>query len=195
MGRSPSRLALLLISLAVVCIRLIPPSAQAVRAATGRRLCRRYNTAEGTNALFNLTTGVCEHSGWLVFALEQHQRAASTQLAARDRKVFNRGNENTAIGAASLLSNTIGSNNTANGAFALRTTQPAANNAATGGNALKSNTIGSTATRPMVFERYRTTPPASTTRPSALSALQNNTTGHSNMAIGRCAGNQRHDGR
>ena len=28
-----------------------------------------FNTAEGQNALFSLTTGVGEHSSWLVFAL------------------------------------------------------------------------------------------------------------------------------
>src|SRR5262252_1638127 len=60
------------------------------------------NTAEGTNALFNLTTG------------------ANNTAIGFDTLVSNTtGNNNTATGIAALGSNTIGNDNTANGFGAL----------------------------------------------------------------------------
>ena len=33
-----------------------------------------FTTAEGQNALLNLTSGSCQHSSWLVFARERYHR-------------------------------------------------------------------------------------------------------------------------
>ena len=73
---------------------------------------------KGNKALFSLTTGSANTAvGW--FSLGSTPAAASTPLLARDHFSFNTADDNTAIGAAALLSNTTGSDNTANGAFAL----------------------------------------------------------------------------
>ena len=97
---------------------------------------RRCNTAVGLFSLFS----------------EQHALAASTRANRRGDAPFSTADENTAIGAAALLSNTTGHDNTANGAFAFF-----------------SNTDWRTSTPPTVFQRYLTTPPATTTRPTEYS--------------------------
>ena len=95
-GRSPSRLALLLIPLVFACFAL-SPRAQAVSPPPDGGY-PGGNTAEGQNALLSLTTGAYNTAIGLFVALEQHT-----------------GNFNTAIGAGTLLANT-GDNNTATGA-------------------------------------------------------------------------------
>jgi hypothetical protein len=83
-----------------------------------------FSTAEGANALQNLTTGLGNTAtGW-------HSLFANTA-----------GNLNTAIGAGTLLFNT-GDNNTATGALALLGNGTGASNTATGSGALSSNTTG-----------------------------------------------------
>ena len=57
----------LLIALALVCFGLLPQAQAVVPPPDGGY--PGFNTAEGQNALFSLTTGVSEHSSWLVFAL------------------------------------------------------------------------------------------------------------------------------
>ena len=61
------------------------------------------NTAEGTNALFNVTIGT------------DNTATGATALFSNTTA-----NNNTATGVAALESNTTGSDNTATGAFALR---------------------------------------------------------------------------
>src|SRR5215471_9143043 len=107
-----------------------PPSAvQAVTPAPDGGY-PNFNTAEGTNALFSLTSGT--------------NNTTSGYRALRNNTD---GNFNTATGAQALLRNTIGIRNTANGAFALfsNTTGGAmlAGNTAIGDQALYRNTIGS----------------------------------------------------
>jgi trimeric autotransporter adhesin len=83
------------------------------------------NTAEGTNALFSLTTGV-----W--------NTALGSQALFNDTT----GNQNTATGYQALLSNATGMRNTGNGAQALYNNTNASFNTATGFRALYSNTTG-----------------------------------------------------
>jgi hypothetical protein len=83
------------------------------------------NTAEGTNALFNLTTG------------------ANNTAVGFDALISNTtGNNNTATGIAALASNTIGNDNTANGFDALVHDTTGSDNTALGFEALLFNTTG-----------------------------------------------------
>ena len=81
-----------------------------------------------------------------------------------------RGDQNTATGAAALLSNTTGFQNTANGAFALFKNTTGNYNTATGFQALLANTIGTFNTANGAF------------------ALFSNTVGNNNIALGYGAG-------
>jgi trimeric autotransporter adhesin len=83
-----------------------------------------FTTAEGANALQNLTTGV-----------------GNTATGWRSLFANGAGNLNTAVGAGTLLFNT-GDNNTATGALALLRNTTGINNTATGTGALSSNTTG-----------------------------------------------------
>lgn len=131
-----------------------------------------FNTAEGQNALFGLTTGVANTAvGW--FSLKSNTDGSFNTGVGAGTLLFNIGNqgagegiENTAIGAAALLSNTTGTQNTANGAFALFSNTTGAWNTANGTQALSSNTIGSNNTA------------------TGLKALLSNTTGNFNTANG-----------
>ncbi len=83
------------------------------------------NTAEGTNALFNLTTG------------------ANNTAVGFDALISNTtGNNNTATGIGALGSNTIGNDNTANGFGALLFDTTGRDNTALGFEALFVNTTG-----------------------------------------------------
>ena len=54
-----------------VCACLLCTFTRSARSqsAAGLAAIPDFTTAEGQNALFSLTTGVCEHGRWLVFAL------------------------------------------------------------------------------------------------------------------------------
>jgi len=83
------------------------------------------NTAEGTNALFNLTTG-----------------ANNTAVGFAALISNTTGNNNTATGIGALGSNTIGNDNTANGFGALLHDTTGSDNTALGFEALLVNTTG-----------------------------------------------------
>ena len=99
-NRSPLRLTFLLIPFVFVCIGLSPAVRAVVPAPDGGY--PGANTAEGTNALFSLTTGI-------------HNTADG--FAALSRTTT--GQHNTATGDEALGSNTTGSFNTADGAHSL----------------------------------------------------------------------------
>src|SRR5437667_151522 len=84
-----------------------------------------FNTAEGDNALFSLTTGSAN-------------TAIGYQALFRDTT----GVDNIANGFNALYGNTTGSSNTANGAGALYNNTTGSSNTANGANALLSNTTG-----------------------------------------------------
>jgi hypothetical protein len=136
------------------------------------------NTAEGQNALLNLTSGGFNTAiGWVSL---QSDTTASFNTAVGAGTLFrNNGDENTAVGTGAMLSNSAGIRNTATGAFALfSNTGPADNpnrpsgelgsfNTANGHQALFNNTEVAPI-RPSVIERLLTTPQPSRTRLSAL---------------------------
>jgi trimeric autotransporter adhesin len=135
-----------------------------------------FNTAEGQNALFTLTTGAANTAvGW--FSLHSNTDGSFNTGVGAGTLLFNIGNQsthegigNTAIGTAALLFNTTGSQNTAVGAAALLKTT-GVYNTANGFNALFNNTTG---TGNNAF---------------GAQALSQNTTGSDNIALGFNAGN------
>src|SRR6267154_1683617 len=122
-GRSPLRLGFLLIGLALAWFALSPP-AQAVSPPPDGGY-PGFNTAEGQNALFSLTTGVANTGvGW--YSLWSDTDGSYNTAVGAGTLLFNIGDqsafegvENTAVGAAALLFNTTGSDNTATGVAAL----------------------------------------------------------------------------
>jgi hypothetical protein len=146
-----------------------------------------FNTAEGTNALQHLTTGVGNTAtGW-------HSLFTTST-----------GDLNTAIGAGALVSNSTGSHNTANGALALLLNTTGDFNTAIGDSTLFSNTegFGNTATGVTALRNNTTGIFNTAIGNSALAAnfngqsntalgtgaLESNTSGSGNTALGQGAG-------
>ena len=102
-----------------------------------------FNTAEGTSALFNLTTGyenTAIGAGALYFNTTGYYNTATGFHALYGNTT---GIDNTATGNFSLDRNTTGNNNTAIGYFSLNSHTTGNNNTAIGHNALANNIIGS----------------------------------------------------
>jgi hypothetical protein len=103
----------------------------------------RSNSAEGTDALFNLTTGV-DNTATGDHALFNNTIGGANTATGFQALVNNTtGGANTANGVLALFFNTTGSHNTATGAGALRSNTEGNNNTANGDGALRSNTTGS----------------------------------------------------
>jgi hypothetical protein len=113
----------LLITLALLCIALLPRAQAVVPAPDGGY--PRQNTAEGTGALFSLTTG-----------------AFNTAVGYLSLQANTTGSYNTANGAAALHENDTGHSNTANGYAAIRANTTGIGNTAIGAAALSFNTTG-----------------------------------------------------
>jgi trimeric autotransporter adhesin len=127
-----------------------------------------FNTAEGQNALFSLTTGQGNTAvGWR--SLFSNAAGSFNTATGAGALLVNTADQNTATGAGALLSNTTGLENTANGAFALLN-NTGNGNTANGVRALLSNTAGGTNTA------------------IGVNALTNNVTGSGNIALGFGAG-------
>jgi len=131
-----------------------------------------FNTAEGQNALMNLTTGAANTAvGW--HSLFSDTEGSFNTATGAGTLLFNIGDpnafegiENTAVGTAALLFNTTGSFNNAVGVSALLNNDSGFYNNAHGGLALTSNVDGSG------------------NNAFGDGALGNNVSGFSNTAIG-----------
>jgi hypothetical protein len=123
------------------------------------------NTAEGTSALLNVTSGHYNTAvGWISLSADitgswNTAVGAATLLA-------NTGDDNTATGVGALFYNTTGADNTATGLFALFNNTQGYSNTATGVDALSNNFVG-----------YQNTA-------DGVNALGGNTYGVGNTAVG-----------
>jgi hypothetical protein len=143
------------------------------------------NTAEGQNALLNLTTGV-DNTAVGFLSLSSMKKANFNTALGAGTLLVNGADENTATGAGALLSNTNGNVNTANGAFALFLNTDGAFNTASGDRALFSNTDGSNNTADGASALVNNTVGTDNTA-DGVSALTNNVSGNFNTAIGASA--------
>ena len=141
-----------LILLALVCFGLLPTMQAVTPAPDG--FYPAANTAEGRDALLNLTSGI-----------------GNTALGHKALLNNTTGSGNVGTGHTTLLSNTMGNNNTANGFQALFSNVSGTGNTATGSAALFSNTtVGALS--------------GDNNTAVGFEALTSNTTGHSNTAVG-----------
>jgi hypothetical protein len=128
-----------------------------------------FNTAEGQNALFSITTGAANTAvGW--FSLFSNAEGSFNTATGAGALLFNTAEQNTAFGAAALFFHTTGEANTAVGTAALLNNTIGTANTATGLGVLLANTTGMGNTA------------------LGASALGGNTTGDDNTAIGNLAG-------
>ena len=202
-SRSPLRYGLFLIPLVLAAFAL-SPTAQAQLSPPPDGGYAGDNTAEGTDALFSLTTGT-DNTAIGFDALfgnttgDSNTATGSIALMSNTTGVRNTANgfaalnsnttgeRNTATGRAALVNNTIGNNNTADGHDALFSNGTGIRNTATGSFALFSNTTGPDNTAIGYFSLFSNTTGNSNTA-SGYDALLNNTTGIGNIALGNFAG-------
>jgi len=203
MSRWPLRYCLFLIPL-VLAAFVLSPMAQAQLSPPPDGGYAGDNTAEGTDALFSLTTGT-ENTAIGFDALysnttgDSNTATGSIALSSNTTGVRNTANgfvalnsnttgeRNTATGRAALTSNTIGNNNTADGHDALFSNDSGIRNTASGSFALFFNTTGNDNAALGYFSLYNNTTGNSNTS-DGYAALMNNTTGVGNIALGNFAG-------
>ena len=150
--------------LAIACFAVLPKTRAVTPAPDGGY--PNWNTAEGQDALFSVTTG-----------------AYNTALGGQALYHNTTGAFNTATGLNALLSNTTGGLNTATGVQALNSNTSGIWNTATGVNALFANTSGGQNTAIGVQALFHNTTGSYNTA-NGTSALFSNTTGHDNTAVG-----------
>jgi hypothetical protein len=198
-GRPTLRLTFLLIPLAIALAWI--PLLATVRAVTPAPDggYPNNNTAEGDNALLNLTTGI-DNTAIGFDALQSNTTGIGNTAIGFDALQLNTtGDANVADGYQALKSNTTGANNTAIGYGALESNTTGSQNTATGSVALPNNTNGSFNTADGDGALAFNTTGAGNTANGAdalgsnngnnntatgVSALFNNTTGSNNTAEG-----------
>jgi Chaperone of endosialidase len=175
---------LILMTLALLCFGLLP-TMHAVNPPPGG-FYPGFNTAEGQNALFSLTTGSANTAvGW--FSLWSNTEGSFNTAAGAGTLLFNTADANTAFGAAALLFNTTGFNNTAVGAAALLNNTQGDSNVAVGSQALNKNTEGGNNNAVGFLALFSNTTGGGNNAVGEV-ALFSNVTGHDNTAIGDSAG-------
>jgi trimeric autotransporter adhesin len=178
--------------LTLACLSAFDPKVQAVLPPPDGGY-PGFNTAEGHNALFNLTTGVGNAAvGW--YSLFSNTDGSFNTGVGAGTLLFTIGDQsageglaNTAVGAAALLFNTTGSENTATGVNALFSNTSGAGNMANGVNALNRNTTGFNNTATGNGALFSNTGGGGNTA-NGVQALDTNATGSFNTALGLLAG-------
>jgi hypothetical protein len=128
-----------LITFVLVCIGLLPQARAVTPPPDGGY--PGQNTAEGDNALLNLTTGTDNTAIGFDALRRDTTGSQNTALGSQALSTNGRNSGNTAIGFQALLNN-LGFQNTATGAHALLLNIHGADNTANGFNALLSNRNG-----------------------------------------------------
>jgi hypothetical protein len=140
-----------------------------------------FTTAEGTNALQNLTTGAANTGlGW--YSLFSDSVGSFNTGVGGGALILNNADSNTAVGAAALLFNTGGTENTAVGTGALVNNDTGDSNTAHGSFALFSNIQGNRNTA-IGFHALENNIGNSNIAVGA-DALRSNITGINNIAVG-----------
>jgi hypothetical protein len=141
------------------------------------------NTAEGHNALFNLTSGSNNTAMGASALFSNTDGLANT--AVGESALYNNtsGDNNTATGAEALAFNTNGEQNTANGRYALHFNTTGDNNTASGYGALFDNKSGGSNTATGMFALSNNSGGSLNTANGAQ-ALSRNTTAFFNTAMG-----------
>jgi hypothetical protein len=162
------------------CVSISGPTARAVVPPPDGGY-PNFTTAEGTNALFNLTTGSANTGlGW--YSLFSNSTGSFNTGVGGGALALNNADSNTAVGAAALLLNTDGTNNTAVGTSALVNNGTGDSNTAHGSFALSSNVQGNRNTA--IGFRALETNTGSSNIALGADALRSNTTGINNTAVG-----------
>jgi hypothetical protein len=182
--------AVFLVILPLVCIALLPkaPGAPAPETPDPGAVGGSFNTADGTNALGHVTTGVANAAfGW--FSLFSNTDGSFNTGVGAGTLVLNVGNQstgdgvdNTAVGAVALFLNTTGSDNTAVGTAALLNND-GDTNTAVGAFALNQNTTG-TGNTANGYQALLSNNTGGNNTATGHSALHDNTTGNFNTANG-----------
>ena len=141
------------------------------------------NTAEGTHALFSLTTGTDNTAIGFDALYSNIQGSFNTAIGSRALLSNTTGGDNTAAGVGALISNTSGTQNTATGLDALWRNTTGSANTANGVFALHQNTIGTYNTAIGYGAMYRNRNGNLNTA-TGHEALIRNTIGSSNTANG-----------
>jgi hypothetical protein len=119
----------------------LSPAARAVTPAPDGGYAKE-NTAEGTDALLNLTTGRDNTAIGFDALFSNTTGGGNTATGAAALQRNTGGNDNTATGDTALANNTTGTSDTASGTGALFNNTSGGGNTASGANALFSNTTG-----------------------------------------------------
>jgi Chaperone of endosialidase len=173
----------LLIALILFCFAFLPTARAVLPPPDGGY--PGFNTAEGQNALFSLTTGTGNTAvGWL--SLRSLTEGRFNTAIGAGALLSNTGEVNTATGTGALLSNTTGGNNTANGVLALFNNTIGVENTACGSGALLSNGAGNENTATGFHALFSNTSGIGNTA-VGWEALSSNGIGGANTAIGRLA--------
>jgi len=189
---------------ALACLGLLPPALAVSPSPDGGY--PDGNTAEGTDALFTLTTGANNTAigfdalyhtdntddntaiGWQAL-FNNTIGGSNTSIGAHALGANTVGAYNTATGAQALLQNTDGRGNTANGYVALYANSSGRYNTALGNQSLSSNTIGIENTGTGYGALYNNTAGSHNTA-DGFDALYSLTTGSFNIALGYAAGSR-----
>ena len=181
-GRSPLRLGLFLIGLALASFELAP-TAQAAASQT--------DTSLGKDALKSITNGVNDTA--LGYQALKSNTAGSGNTANGSQALLNNttGGNNTAVGFNALFSNTTvngvaGVENTATGASALYHNTTGSENTANGLNTLTANTTGYNNTA-VGFDALASNTTGYVNTATGSNALFNNIDGYANTAVGEIA--------
>jgi trimeric autotransporter adhesin len=155
----------LVVPLALVCFGLSPAARALLPPPVPDGGYPGFNTAEGSNALHDLTTGT-----------------DNTALGDNALLSNKSGSYNTATGSQALRYNTTANYNTATGEFTLATNQIGEGNTATGAAALYKTTAGGNTATGAFALAYDTTGSENTA--TGFEALSGNNTGRDNTATG-----------